>query len=461
MSFPAPVLPIVGPIAAAFAVLLLGRWPRVQTAAGSGAAFFFALWINILPLDSAPSGQESGLFSGNTWFVAGRPLLINEGLQGLLVFIFIALGLLFLLSFPFSQGPSFIPAGLAATALIAAALMVQLFAFGALLLVIAVTLLVMTYVPVVRLKTLGSLRYLLFSVLALVPLLLAGWLIESDQAALYTPLVVTMLAVGFAILLAGFPFYIWVYPIIAEVPFLIPALIFGLAQTAVITFIFSLLQINPWLQENSQFQNWLGWSGTGTVLVATLLILTAGKWRFLLGHLLLLNMGMAVLTLTLPKQVALDIAILFHISRFVSLLIVGIGMSFLQRQGVSDDIADSRGAGRQAPLTVALLVYAFFSLLGTPLTIGFPAQSAIITTFGQQTNVWLPALLVLALGISAFQVLRVLANLMQNEENEREKREPDWQRALAATILILAGLLALFPQPLLNYAKELSAALIS
>jgi NADH:ubiquinone oxidoreductase subunit 2 (subunit N) len=460
MPFPAPVLPIVGPIAAAFVILLLGRWPRTQTLAGSGAAFIFAFWIAILPLDSVPSGQELGLFSGNTWLLAGRPLLINEGLQTLFVFFFVALGLLFLLSLSFSQGPSFVPAGLAAISPIAAALMVRLFAFGAILLVVAVTLLVMTYVPVIRLKTLGSLRYLLFSVLALVPLLLAGWLFESGQAALFSPLIVTMLAVGFAVLLAGFPFYIWVYPIIAEVPFLIPALILGLAQTAVITFIFSLLQINPWLQENSQFQSWLGWSGTGTVLVAALLVLTAGQWRFLLGHLLLLNMGMAVLTLTLPMQVAWDIAILFHLSRFVSLLIAGIGMSFLQQQGRGETIADSHGLGRQAPLTAALLGYSFFSLLGTPLTIGFPAQWAIITTFGQQSNVWLPALLVLALGVSAYQVLRVLAALMQNGDSEPGKREPDWQRALAAAILILAALLALFPQPLLSYAKELSTAIV-
>jgi len=460
MPFPAPVLPIVGPIIAAFALLLLGRWPRVQTIAGIAASFTLAFWIAVLPLDNAASSQGSGVFSGRAWLLAERPLLISEGLQNLFVFFFIALALLFLLSILFSQGASFVPAGLAAISPLAAALMVQLFTFGAILLVIAVTLLIMTYSPVVRHKTMGSVRYLLFFVLALAPLLLAGWLFESGQAALFSPLIVTMLAVAFAILLAGFPFYIWVYPIVAEAPFLIPALIFGVAQMAVITFIFSFLQANPWLQQNSQFQIWMGWSGTGTVLVAALLILTAGQWRFLLGHLLLLNMGMAVLTLTLPEQAAWDVAILFHLSRFITLIIAGIALSLLQRQGRHEAIADSHGLGRKAPLTVALLAYAFFSLLGTPLTIGFPAQWAIITNSNQQTNLLLPVLLILALGVSAYQVLRVLATLMQQEENQDDKQEPRWQRALAATILIIALLLALFPQPLLNYAKELSAAFI-
>ena len=459
MPLPAPVLPIVGPIIAAIVVLLLGRWSRAQTLAGIVSSLILAFWIARLPLHTTPSSQGVGLFSGNTWLLAGRPLMIHEGLQDLFVFFFVALGLLFLLSLLFSQGSSFVPAGLAAMSPIAAALMVQLFTFGAILLVIAVTLLVMTYSPAARQKTMGSLRYLLFFILALAPLLLAGWLFESGQAALFSPLIVTTLVVAFAILLAGFPFYIWVYPIVAEAPFLIPALIFGLAQTAVITFIFSLLQANPWLQENDQFQHWLGWSGTGTVLIATLLLLTAGQWRFLLGHLLLLNMGMAVLTLTLPVQIAWDVAILFHLSRFVSLLLAGIAMTLLQRQGRHETIANNHGLGWHATLTVALLAYSFFSLLGTPLTIGFPAQWAIITTIGQQSNLLLPALLLLALGVSVYQVLHVLAALTQKGENEQGKREPNWHRALAAAILIFAVLLALFPQPLLGYAKEFSAAI--
>lgn len=459
MPLPAPVLPVVGPLIAAVVALLLGRWPRVQTLVGIGAAAILAVSIAILPIDEARSSQDAGLFKENTWFIAGRPLLIDAGLQDLFVFFFTALGLLFLLSLLFWQGPTFVPAGLAAISPLAAALMVQLLAFGAILLAITISLLVMAYSPVTRQKTQGSLRYLLLFVLALVPLLLAGWLFESGQTALYSPLIVTMLAAAFAILLAGFPFYIWVFPIVSEAPFLVPALVFGIAQAGIITFIFSVLQANPWLQENAQFQSWLGWSGIGTVLVATLLILTAGKWRFLWGHLLLFNMGMTVLTLTLPVQVAGNVAILFNIARFVSLLLAGTALSILHRQGWGESIAGNQGLGRRAPLTLALLAYSFFSLLGTPLTLGFPSQWALITTFGQQSNIWLSALLLLALGISAYRVLRILATLMEEDDDDQGKGETDWQRTLAAVILICALLLTIVPQPFLNYAKELSAAL--
>jgi NADH:ubiquinone oxidoreductase subunit 2 (subunit N) len=167
---------------------------------------------------------------------------------------------------------------------------------------------------------------------------------------------------------------------------------------------------------------------------------------------------MAVLTLTLPPESAWDIAFLFHLSRFGSLLLAGTALSFLQRQGQGDSIAASQGFGWRAPLSVALLAYSLFSLLGTPLTFGFPAQWAVISTFGQQSNLWLSVLLVLALGISAYRVVRVLASLIQKNENERVQLESGWQRVLLTAMLIISFLLALFPRPLLSLALGISAA---
>ena len=462
MPLPAPVLPIVGPLVGAIVVLLLGRWPRAKTITGILVTVFLAAWIATLPLDAMitnPSSQGAVRFGGSTWLLVGRPLVLTEGLQDFLVLLFAGLGLLFLLSLPFPQGRTLIPAGLAALSPLAAALLVQLFAFGALLIIIAVTLLVMTYRPQLPEKTMGALRYLLFFLLALPLFLLTGWLFESAPATLLSPLMVAALAMAFAMVLAGFPFYIWVYPIVAEAPLLIPALIFGLGQMVVITFLFNLLQANPWLTENTQFLTWLRWSGAGTVMIATLLVLTAGKWRFLLGHLLLLNMGMGVLTLTLPQQLAWDVAILTHLSRFFSLLLAGSALSLLQRHTQNDAIAASRGLGKQIPLVVALLAYACFSLLGTPLTIGFPAQWAIITSLGQQASIWLPTLMVLALAVTVYGVLRVLVILFQEGDSEQVVREPNWQRFILAIILLFAILFALFPQPFLAHVTHLAGSI--
>ena len=462
MSLPAPVLPIVGPLVGAIAVLLLGRWPRLQSIVGVLVAIILAGWIATLSPDSTDttsSSQNAIPIEGSTWLLVGRRLLLTAGLQDFLVFLFVGFGLLFLVSLPFPQGPTFVPAGLAALSPLAALLLVQLTAFAAILLIIAITLLLMSYQPQVPQKTMGALRYLLLFLLTLPLFLLIGWLFESGPATLLSPLMVAALAMAIAMVLAGFPFYIWVYPIVAEAPLLIPALIFGLGQTVVIAFVFSLLQANVWLTQNTQFLNWLRWSSVGTVLIAALLILVAGRWRFLLGHLLLLNMGMSILALTLPQPQAWNVALLAHISRFLSLLLAASALSLLQRYRQDDTIAASRGLGKQLPLIIALLAYACFSLLGTPLTIGFPAQWAMITSLGQQTSIWLTTLLVLALALSVYGVLRVMVILFEESDKEQVVTEPNWQRAVVAVILLLAILIALFPQPFLAQISQMTTAL--
>ena len=119
-------------------------------------------------------------------------------------------------------------------------------------------------------------------------------------------------------------------------------------------------------------------------------------------------MGMAVLALTLPQADAWEVTIMAHVTRFAALLMAGGAMSLLERHIQAPIIADSRGLGRQSPLGVALLAYGFFSLIGTPLTLGFFPQWAIITGIGHQANIWLSILLVLALAAGVYAVLRAI-----------------------------------------------------
>jgi NADH:ubiquinone oxidoreductase subunit 2 (subunit N) len=100
-------------------------------------------------------------------------------------------------------------------------------------------------------------------------------------------------------------------------------------------------------------------------------------------------------------------------------------------------------------------------LLGTPLTVGFFAQWAIITSLGQQASAWLPTLMVLALAVAVYGVLRVLIILFQEGASEQVVREPNWQRFVVALILLFAILLALFPKPFLDYAMHLAGSISS
>lgn len=448
MSLPTPFLPIFGPLAAAVIAMLLGHWPKARTMAGLIAALIFTVWIGTLDLGDA-SPASDGLFRGSTWQVLGQSLALTDSNQGLLAVLWIGLGLLFLLALYLPQDSAFVPAALVAFSPLAGALLAQQFSLKAVLMIFGAALIVMTYKPIAIEKTHGALRYLIIFVLALPLLLLASWLFESRQATFFSPQVLRILFLAIALICAGFPFFMWVYPIVAEAPLLVPALIFGLVQTVVVSIVLFLLHENFWVQQDAQFQLWLRWSGVGTVLIASLLIATAVNWRFLTGHLILSSMGMTLLALTLPQAEAWQVTTFAHLPRFVAMLMIGAAMSLLQRFRGDPIIAQNRGQRREFPFTAGLLAYGMLTLLGAPLTPGFYAQWTIIVSSGQGGNIWITTLLMLALAVSVAIVLRSLFIIVGDgagAADPQPDKEPQWLKVLIAFVLVISILFSLTPQ---------------
>lgn len=398
-----PVL-IVGPLLAAVVALFLCRWRRVVALAGTVMAWCLGLWLAV----AAPAG-------GDTWVALGQIFVADDSVPPLFLFLYAALGLLFVGAWFFPQGQYFVPASLAAFSLFAAALMVQPLTFGILFLIAAVAILVV----VIQAERVGSTRaawrYLVMAVLAVPCFMVAGWALEAEQAHLMA-LVSRLLAAGFIILLAGFPFHIWVNPVMNQAPPLASVLVFSLAQLAVVALLFNWLAANPWLAQESDFGQLLRWSGVATVVLAGLAAATASTSGRLLGGLLLLDMGMALLLLSLPGPTRWQAAVALHVVRFVSLLPATAGLILLRRQGDSDEIAANSGLARRAPWSAALFIYGSLCLLGLPLTPGFSSRWTIIAALNQSAALpapWLPLLLLLAMIGGAAGVLRALAYWLQ------------------------------------------------
>jgi formate hydrogenlyase subunit 3/multisubunit Na+/H+ antiporter MnhD subunit len=226
--------------------------------------------------------------------------------------------------------------------------MIRPFTLGAIFLLVALALLVL----VIQSERAGTvrpaLRYLLIGLLATCLFLIAGWMVGPEQTGLQTT-AARLLVVAFVMFMAGFPFYIWVIPVANRTPLLARTLVLGIVPLMVTTFLFNILQDNAWLYQEAQFVLWLRWSGLLTVLVAGLSALTADPRR-LLGALVLLDVGTAILALLLGRQ---ETVVTLHLARTIGLLLAGIGLQ-----------QDSRW-GR------LLFIYGCASLLGLPLTPGF------------------------------------------------------------------------------------------
>lgn len=465
MNYPVPLLLMGGPLVAAAVMLFLSRWQRVAAVVGTVVSLWLGLWIAGVPLESTAVTSAGRLFAGDTWSVDVLEFVLTEGLQALFLFLYVALGLLCLGSWVFPQGHYFIPASLAAFSLLSAALMVQPLTFGILFLMTAMAILAV----VIQAEQVGSTqaawRYLIMVVLAVPPFMVAGWALETGQAQLLA-LVSRLLVVGFIILLAGFPFHIWVNPVLNQASPLGSILLFSLVQLAIVAFLFDWLAANPWLEQDVYYRQVLRWSGVATVLLAGVAAATALTSGRLLGSLLLLDMGMAVLALSLSAPERWHAAVALHLVRFFSLLPATAGLTLLRRQVDSDEIVAKRGLGRQTPWSVALFVYGCLSLLGLPLTPGFGGRWTIVAALGQPGSglaFWLPLLLLLAMIGGATGVLRGLTCWLQPPVQEAAvppAAEQRWLRGLLLVTLVVPLTLALFPQMVLNYASRIADLLV-
>lgn len=373
---------ITAPLFAGLVVWLLARWPKAAAAVGAMATVGILLLLWTMP-ETAVSNPPSTFLS--------QTLQFSNELRGVLLFIYAGLTVLFLLTIPFPQSRTFVPGSLGVMGLLTAGLLLRPFSAGLILIWIGLAIVAVIIQEKRANITHGGLIYLLLCSVAMPLLLLAVWLVETQSVNLVTP-VARLGLLGMIILLAGFPFHIWVTAVVREAQPLVQALLFGLIQLVVVTFIFAFLTEAPWLQTDIQFQEMVRLSGIGTLLTVSILVMTAVRFARLVDSLILLDMSLVLLLILLPAEVSWETAVRLQYGRFVALLFIAIGTLLRQKISADNDISlagkatdsptSNLGIGRRAPWAMALFIFGAASLIGLPLTVGFPAHWAAIQGLG-------------------------------------------------------------------------------
>lgn len=449
---------IFAPILAAPIVGLVNRWSKVASGLGTLAVFIF--WFRLKTIALPPA---SGQLTAVLW---GQPLSFNEGIRSILLFIYAGVILLFLLAIPFPQGRKFVPGSLAVLGLLAAALLLRPFAYGVIALWMAFSLAAVIIQEEQAGQTRASLTYILLMSIAVPLLLLAVWLVETQPTTLVTP-VARLALIGFVILLAGFPFHVWVTAVIRRAPPLAVVFLLGLVQLVSVTFALSFLQASPWLQRDPQFVQTAHLSGLAVLLTAGFMAVTAVRWQRLLGSLVLLNMGLVLLTLPLPGALSWETAVSLQITQFAALLLTAVGHLLLRRQRQNENIAladsptetGNPGLGRQAPFTISLYLLAGLALLGLPLSFGFGSHWLALQALGSSAAPWISLFVLLALGAAAFALFRAGLYWLEPaaEPETAVAGEPRWLQAILGILILAVLWLSLHPAILLNYSAQLAS----
>jgi formate hydrogenlyase subunit 3/multisubunit Na+/H+ antiporter MnhD subunit len=467
MMFPVPLLLLAGPLLLGILLFLVSGWSRVTAVTGAALALLLRLLVAYAPLspETAPAAPAllARYFGGDTWFLLGRPMLMNEAIRGLFLLLLVVLALLYLLSIVWPQSSSFVPATFIMLSPLAAALMIHPFAFGAIFLLLAAALLVWLIQSGRTGSTQAALRFLLMAALAVPLLLLTGWMLEAEAIAMSVA-ITRLTAAAFVILLGGFPFHIWVVPSLSEASPWTAAVLFGLVHLAILFYIVNVLQQWPFIGQSPGFEQMLLWSGALTVVMAALLAYNAATFGALLAYLLLADIGAGLFLLALdgPEAAPRLFALLFL--RLVSLILAGSGLSLIRERRESGDFAGARGAVWRSPLGVALYVYGGLSLAGLPLTPGFGGRWSVIARLAEETAVspvagWAVVLLLLAGASGTIGLMRCLTQLLGPAGRETAAVPAQTARLSGAgAVMLLSGfVIALFPQALLIYVLRLAA----
>ena len=461
MAGPLPL--IILPLAMAPIVYFLRRWPMAASLSASVTALVMAGLCLRLPLD-APV------------YVLGRELVLDHPSRMVVVFILVTAAILFLCTWFTSQSPSlpfdhaqdrrqvhpehsrkaqdtaFIPFGLAILGLLSGAATMRLFLFAALLLEIAAIVAVFAIQGEQQGSTRAGLRYLAMTTLALPCFLVAAWLFElharnPHNVALAEP-AVTLLALGFAILLGVVPFQAWLPAVAVEAPPTVTAFLIGTVHPVLFLLLTSLFQRHPWLIADNQAFQILTVGGLSTALVGGLLALGHQDLGRLLAYAALNDLGCLLLGLGTASTEGLTATALQLVNRSLALILASVGLATLRRYAPSDAFADLGNVARRMPLASAGLLIGLLSLAGFPLTGGFASRWPIYRLVYQENQLYAIAL-ILSGGAATLGCWRGLLALLGPEVHPTLEREPI---PIAAVILILTLLclaLGLFPQLLL------------
>ena len=464
---PAPLLFVGIPLLLALVIhRLSARWSRpdaderlkksVAVLAALVAVCLAALAVS-LPLDERVLGGR--LVFSSAFTLLGRTFAIDPvGRVGLALMF--GQGALLLLAAGFvGAGRYYLQAGLAALGLLAAALLVRPFIFAALFLELAAVVAVLMLADETHRESRGAWRFLVFMTLAMPFILISGWLLESSAAnpneASFTFNAALMLGVGFAILLAVAPFQSWV-PIVAEnAPPLASAFVFVVMQQAVVFLLLAFLGAYPWLRQNPVVYRALTVIGGGMVLVGGVFAFGQRNFGRALGYAMLMDIGAVLLGVGLESAAGVAAVLATLTLRGVAITLWAIGCDQLRRVAGSDDFDSLRGLGWRYPFASAAVIFGLLSLVGFPLTAGFPGRWALLRLLAQ-LHPTAAVLLLFGLASIALVCVRGLAALLSPRQAESAPIVPEAvQEKRGAMVVygfgvVLVLALGAFPQWLLS-----------
>ncbi|MDH5507551.1 MAG: proton-conducting transporter membrane subunit [Anaerolineae bacterium] len=381
----APVIWIIFPGLLAGLLLLGRRAERITAAAAAVVALVLAWTAWQVPIGEALAVGSFSLKIAANLSVFGRDFVLAESLRPFLAMLYLVTAFWILGAYLAKPGNLFIPLALAIVSLLTAALAVEPFLFAALIIEIAVLLFIPLLAPPGKAASRGVFQFLSFQTLGMPFILFTGWMLAGVEASPSDLALVVragmLLGLGFAFLLAIFPFHSWM-PMLGEDanPYVVAFLVFVLPG-AVSLFGLGFLNRYTWLREAENIFVVLRSVGALMVVVGGGLAAFQTHLGRMLGYAAMLATGFSLLAIGLGGASGLELYFALFLPRALAFVFWGIGLSFFLSQSQGGlSFSAVRGLGLKFPFMAGTLLVSQFTTAGVPLFAGFPPRYALLNT---------------------------------------------------------------------------------
>lgn len=445
----APALWIFLPAALGLFLMLLRNQKLIVLIAGVTCVFLAAAAL-LLPIDTVLTLGSLTFKLTPAFVLLGRRLILTNAERALLTFLFGGAGFWFMTASSILLARRLIPLGLMITALLVAALAVEPFLYAALIIEVAVLLSVPFISAPERRPGKGVLRFLLFQTLAMPFILFSGWLLTGIEAnpgdlALLTR-AGALLGLGFALLLAVFPFYTWIPLLTEETHPYVAGFVLWIFPTAIMFFGLGFLDRYAWLRDSTALGAALTAVGAIMVVSAGLLAMFQRHLGRLMGHAVIIETGFSLLGLGIGGRYGFTSFLLLLAPRLVSLALWAYSLAVLQTHAPDLTLDSLKGAARKWPFATSGAALAGLSLAGIPLLAAFPAHQAVWDGVARQSLATAFWVLIGSLGLT-IGVIRMLAAAVSAPEGTLWTTRETWpQRVFIFLGWLILIFLGLFPQ---------------
>ena len=310
--------------------------------------------------------------------------------------------------------------------------------------------------------TVGTLRYLTFSVIAVPLFLTAAWVLDqysqSPDAVNLAQTATALLLFGLALWLAVIPFHSWLPGVASESPPLSSAFAIGAVNVAAFFLMLDMMHEIALLKNNPAVFEVLRVAGLVTALGGGLLAFSQRDFGRIMGYAILADLGVALVAFSTRTVAGLSAALFVVFLRTFGLGLMSMGLALARQESPDDSFQSLTSLLWRRPWAAIGLIVGAFSLAGVPPLAGFVGRwGALQQVAGSDLSASL-VLILSSIGVVA-GTLRGLQFILRPIDSAAPVpvRESPLTIALIVGALLLCLLFGLFPDVIAPVVRQMAA----